>query len=343
MQHEITEAGPLLDEQGGLAQRGFSRRPLLTYNPERLAVMPLRWLNRLRLKEWDYYAVTSRDWFFSVTVANVGYLGMAFAYFIDFVARTMQDATTVTPFGLGAQLPPSSRHGDIAFHQNGVRIAFVRKPTERRLFVNWPKFGRGGLQAELVAQQPASHESIVMATPMGPAHFYYNEKINCLPTTGYVQLPDRRVEATPASALTSLDWGRGAWPYQTFWNWASASGFLPDGRTLGLNLGKGFGDLSAATENCFFVNGMMDKLEQVDFVYDPRDFHQPWRFASSDGRLALTFTPFFERSATLNLVVLATAAHQMFGRYTGTLRTAAGETIAVRDLLGWTEEHRARW
>jgi len=46
----------------------------------------------------------------------------------------------------------------------------------------------------------------------------------------------------------------GIWEYSSFWNWASASGFLPDVRTVDLNLGKGFGGLGAATENCFFID-----------------------------------------------------------------------------------------
>ena len=34
-----------------------------------------------------------------------------------------------------------------------------------------------------------------------------------------------------------------------------------------------------------------------------------------DGSLALTFTPFFERVAKMNLPVLTSKVHQMFGRY----------------------------
>ena len=40
--------------------------------------------------------------------------------------------------------------------------------------------------------------------------------------------------------------------YARVWNWASASGFLPDGRTLGLNLGMGFGDLSDCHRKRFY-------------------------------------------------------------------------------------------
>ena len=35
--------------------------------------------------------------------------------------------------------------------------------------------------------------------------------------------------------------------------------------------------------------------------------------------------------------------HQMFGRYSGTIRLDDGQEMEVRDLIGFAEEHRARW
>jgi hypothetical protein len=33
----------------------------------------------------------------------------------------------------------------------------------------------------------------------------------------------------------------------------------------------------------------------------------------------------------------------MFGRYNGTLISDSGEKLEVRDLIGWAEEHNAKW
>ena len=140
-----------------------------------------------------------------------------------------------------------------------------------------------------------------------------------------------------------LDWGRGVWAYSSFWNWASASGFLPDGRTVGLNMGCGFGDLSKAGENAFILDHRVHKLEQVKFDYVSGDYMKPWNFTSSDGRLNLVFTPFKERVAKTSLLVINSEVHQMFGRYQGTLVTDEGETIQIKDLIGFAEEHHARW
>jgi len=344
MQQEIMDRDFLLDEQGRLKHKGYSKKYLLTYNPEKIGLTPYPLLNRLRLKEWDYYALTTPEYFFSVAVSHIGYLGLAFAYYIDFAAKKMMENTIATPFGQGCTLPRTSEAGDIHYHQHGVDISFLRLPERRLLTVNWPRFNKGtDLSAELELQQPAALDSIVMATPMGDHHFYYNHKINCMPAAGWIRIGKTALTVHPGSALTGLDWGRGVWPYRTFWNWASASGFLPDGRTIGLNLGQGFGDLSYATENCFYLDGRMTKLAELDWSYDARDYMKPWSLSAGDGQAKLEFQPFFERITKIDLLALRTEVHQMFGRYNGHFIAATGDKIEIRNLIGWAEEHKARW
>ncbi len=133
---------------------------------------------------------------------------------------------------------------------------------------------------------------------------------------GHLTWGDERIDFKPTDTLGNLDWGRGIWDYRSFWVWASASGFLPDGRTVGLNLGFGFGDTSQATENALILDGRLHKLAQVDFQYSSQNFKQPWQMSSPDGRLDLEFTPFVERVAKTNLLLITSEVHQMFGRYT---------------------------
>jgi len=56
--------------------------------------------------------------------------------------------------------------------------------------------------------------------------------------------------------LGGSDWGRGVWPYNTFWVWARGQGRLPDNSRFALNFGNGFEDPKArkATEDAYFVN-----------------------------------------------------------------------------------------
>ncbi len=184
---------------------------------------------------------------------------------------------------------------------------------------------------------------MTIVIPIGEKRFYYNRKINCMPAAGSLRYGDLQEELSPSNCLASLDWGRGVWDYRSFWNWASASGFLPDGRAIGLNLGCGFGDLSAASENCLVLDGGVHKLDQVRFEYDPADYSKPWKFTDNEGRLSLDFVPFKDRTAVTNLGVIYSQVHQMFGRYSGFAVADDGERVAIEGLTGFAEEHQARW
>ena len=184
---------------------------------------------------------------------------------------------------------------------------------------------------------------MTIVIPIGERRFYYNRKINCLPAEGVLQYGNVREELNPKTYLGSLDWGRGVWEYRSFWNWASASGFLPDGRTVGLNLGCGFGDLSAATENALILENRIHKLDQVKFDYLSGDYMKAWKFTDNESRLDLTFVPFKERLAQTNLGVIFSEVHQIFGRYNGRAVADDGKVIQIKDLIGFAEEHQARW
>ena len=87
----------------------------------------------------------------------------------------------------------------------------------------------------------------------------------------------------------------------------------------------------------------MTKLESVEWDYDSSDFMKPWTFSSKDGRVELVLEPFFDRTTSTKLLVIDSEVHQVFGKYSGSLVTDRGETIKVGDLIGWAEEHKARW
>lgn len=344
MQTELTQTGKLLDPNGRLSQVGWSRHPILDCNLENARFYALRLFQRLRIKRWDYYAVFTPHQFFSATIADLGYAGNIFVYVLNFETGDLHEEGLVVPLSRGIDLPRNSTQGESSFEDRRARLHFKVLPEGRQVSVDWPGFHAGrGISAELSLRESPEHESMNIIIPIGSKRFYFNRKINCLPAEGTIMYGGVKENLSPITSLASLDWGRGVWEYQSFWNWASASGFLPDGGTVGLNLGCGFGDLSAASENCLVLNGKVHKLDQVKFVYDPGNTMRPWKFTDSEGRLELDFVPFKERLATTNLGIIKSVVHQMFGRYSGTLRDDQGKTIALDNLIGFAEEQRARW
>lgn len=344
MEKQITQTGPLLKPNGALAVRGWSHQPLLDANLENVNFYKLKFLQPLRLKRWDYYGLTTKTHYFSFTVSDIGYLGMVFAYVIDFENKSMHEETLAIPFAAGVNIARNSIEGITEYQNKKAKLRFSTANDQRKLSIAWKNFFQNkDLNAELELHQPSGHESMNLVIPIETNRFYFNRKINCLPAQGWVEYHGQRFDIAPDAALGNLDWGRGVWAYDSFWVWASASGFTANRQTIGLNMGYGFGDTSAASENAFILDGKIHKIGKLEFQYNPEDFMQPWQMVSEDQRLNLTFTPFFDRQAKTDVKILNSEVHQLFGKYTGTLVTDEGKTIEIQNLIGFAEEHHARW
>lgn len=339
MQHRMG-VGPLLDARGRLVERGYATSEVRTY--DRSAIKA----GALRIKEWDYYCILTPRFGLALTVADNGYLGFLGTSWLDLEQKTAANHGAIIPWSMGKmKLPASADSGDISQRKGDLELSFRHEAGGRRLTVNDPAFANGkGLHGELWLDQP-DMDRMVVATPFPnvPKAFYYNQKINCMPARGKITLGEETYQFSPESAFAVLDWGRGVWTYNNTWYWGSASG-LVKGRPFGFNIGYGFGDTSAASENMLFVDGKAHKLDHVTF-------HMPegapdsalWKFTSNDNRFEMDFAPIINRHQTTDLGILKTAQDQVFGLFSGRVILDDGSQMTVKDLPGFAEEVRNRW
>lgn len=151
----------------------------------------------------------------------------------------------------------------------------------------------------------------------------------------------------PKSSFGVLDWGRGVWTYKNTWYWGSASGAI-DNVPFGFNIGYGFGDTSAASENMIFYDQKAHKLDQVTFNIPTTsngndDFMSPWTFTSNDGRFEMEFVPIIDRAADSNVGIIRSNQHQVFGLFSGKAILDDGTVINVKDFLGFAEKVFNKW
>lgn len=146
-----------------------------------------------------------------------------------------------------------------------------------------------------------------------------------------------------SEALGLLDWGRGVWTYDNTWYWSAAMGYQ-EGRVVGFNLGYGFGDTTAASENMLFVDGVAHKLGRVTFEIPHADdgdpsYLEPWRILDDEGRLDLVFSPSFDRSDLIDVAhVVMSDQHQVFGTFAGSAVLDDGTILALENLRGFAED-----
>lgn len=338
MQHEIKQNGPLLNAKGNLREAGWSKRMLLTYDRSAIRV------GKLGIKEWDYYIVQDDRHGIALTVADNGYMALLSASILDFTRPWEHTSTVMKLLPLGkCKMPVSSEKGDVQYEGDGLTIKFLKKEGSRRLLCNYEKFHEGKpLSIDVLLDEPVM-DTMVIATPfLKPRHFYYNQKINCMRASGSVWYGDTKITFSPDIAFGTLDWGRGVWTYSNTWYWGSGNGVV-NGRLFGFNLGYGFGDTKAATENMIFYDGRAHKLETVEFHIPPDSYLKPWTLTSSDNRFEMEFIPVLDRAAHINALLVETDQHQVFGKFTGRAVLDDGTALEINNLTGFAEKVRNRY
>jgi hypothetical protein len=333
---EILQPVLLCDQRGNLnpAAVGWSRKPLTICNLSGHA---------LRKKRWNYWAVTTPDFLFSITISNVDYLGMVFAYFFDFKTQRYIEKTLSPLFGKGCNMPEGV-FDFVAYIDFAMSASFTTSPEKVGVRVQSHDFGGLKLDANILVHYPKKHETMSVLIPWTKRIFQYTSKHNCLPASGSLKLGPDTYKIKDGTAYACLDYGRGIWPYASSWNWASFSG-QSNGHVIGVNLGGRWTDGTGLTENSLTCDGVITKLsEDVVFHYDISDYMKPWTITTKDTkRVNLTFTPFYERIAKTDVLILNSSVHQMFGSFDGTITPEGKKPINVHRLIGWAEDHHARW
>ena len=337
--HEVTTVQPLLDAQGELREPGWSRGLVQKYNRADIKAP------KFRIKEWDYYLVTGKDFAAAFTISDDGYIGLQSVSLLWLGDGPWEHTETVlNAFPMGKlRLPNDSSYGTTKYSDKRLQMSFEVKYQTRHLKCHFENFMDGKpLDAEIVLEQPPM-DTMVIATPWPEKHaFYYNQKINCMRASGWVKFDGKKYEFDPKTDFGTLDWGRGVWTYDNTWFWGSGNADV-DGNSFGWNIGYGFGDTSAASENILFWNGRAHKLDDIIFNIPESGYMDKWTFTSSDGRFEMEFEPVLDRAACLDYKVIVSDQHQVFGKMSGKAVLDDGTEVNIKDVLCFAEKVHNRY
>ena len=109
-----------------------------------------------------------------------------------------------------------------------------------------------------------------------------------MPPVGSLQLGGKHYSCVPGQSFAALDFGRGAWPLNTYWQRAA---FAAAGGIAG-NFGAGWLDHSGLSENSLWFGGKVQLLDSpLHIERSSQAPLAPWRLDSEDDCVALRFTP----------------------------------------------------
>lgn len=339
--NKLLTKGPLLNEKGQLRESGYAFSLVKQYDR---SMIKARWS---RIKEWDYYYFGDAHYGVALTIADNSYMSLISASVLDFRTKKQWTKSYMKWFTNGSLLLPStSKDGDINVEEKDYNFNFYNKNGKRHLVCFLKNLSVNNDFYIDVYLEETNGKSMVKATPFkkAPKCFYYNQKINLLKATGqFVFGPI--THKFNKSTYGVLDWGRGVWTYSNTWYWASMSGEY-NGHLFGFNLGYGFGDNEAASENMFFYDKEAYKLDDVTFnipLKDKKeDYLSSWTLTSKTLDINLTFEPLIDRYSNTNALIIQSKQHQVFGKFSGSF-TIKNRVYQFKDLIGFAEKVKNRW
>lgn len=343
----MSHARSLLIGADGRVRQGIFASPIDEVN---FRDFPLRtpmgkpagwWLRRFGFNQFQFLGALCDDLVFGCALADIKYAATAFVYFFEPSTRRLAEHSFQSPLARGIEMDQFPETGQAAFHARGLEIEMTSgaSPAFRHLRVRLPN--GDAIDAHFDEQDPPQ-QPMRICTRAGANGWVFARKTAGMPASGTVTWGDKTLDLADSNARGHCDWSAGYMRRETFWNWGCLAGTTSDGRALGMNVSCGVNETSF-TENCFWLDGILHKLDTVAFDYDPGDLMQKWRLTSGDGRLQLEFTPAGRHIENLDVGLVASNFNQLFGRYRGSLTTRAGELVQVESMLGYAESHYAKW
>ncbi|MDR0323726.1 MAG: DUF2804 domain-containing protein [Treponema sp.] len=339
-QNEITSSLSVLDDKGQPQNFGWSKTPGFFYDPV-LVVAP-----RYKISEYDRYIVHSPTHLVVFEIRDdgwLGYMGISVISMRD-KKRSTQVYRTFFPFG-SYELPTSSLAGSVRWRKKKSHLDFICMDNGIKIIkVDIPKFGRHrSIRGALVLMEPPASQSLVTNQP------WRNEKnafrySRCSPwyyTEGAIQFGSSEIIFTRGNGWGILDWNRCVRPKADIRFWAAACG-MSKGRQISFCVGYSWADFSQGTENGFFIDGFLHKLDQVTFHIPMSDWLSPWKFTSSDNRLEMSFFPHQERIDRRNLFIYYSSRRQVCGFFSGKVQLDDGSIIEFQNLTGFAERSKMR-
>lgn len=335
----MTKTQALLKEDGSLREPGWARKQVWQYDRSQIRAP------KFRIKEWDYYLVLNEKFAGAFTISDDGYIGLQSVSLLNFEEGWEHTETILNLLPMGRMnLPSSSSQGDTIYQDHRLAMKFSIEEGKRKIRCRFDNFYQGKpFSCDIVLEQPPM-DTMVIATPWKEKKtaFYYNQKINCMPASGSMIFDGKTYSFSRNTDFGTLDWGRGVWTYDNRWYWGSGNTVV-DGKPFGFNIGYGFGNTSAASENILFYDGKAHKLDDVTFHIPKDDYMKPWKFTSSDGRFEMDFIPVLDRAAKTSALVIESDQHQVFGKMSGKAILDDGTTIQVKDLMCFAEDVHNRY
>jgi len=289
-------------------------------------------LNKVLANQFQFMGVIGPEIIAGIGVVDLKYLSNGFFYVFEKTTGKITESSQLIPLATSTFIDPLPENPRSVFTSKDLRIEITADSL---------KAAGQGIALDITMDQSTT-KPLRICTRAGYRRWVFTRKASPLSIQGSITTPSGTTDISSPEYWALSDWTCGFMRRETCWNWASTAFSLSDGRSLGMNLSCGVNETSF-TENAFWIDGSMIKVDTVDFIFDNDNLKSPWHIISADKKVDLVFTPEGSRGENVNAWLVKSKFTQFFGTFEGKLVTDAGEVIAINACPGFAEDHFARW
>jgi hypothetical protein len=289
-------------------------------------------LRRLLVNQFHFVGIIGPEFIMGLAIVDLKYLTNGFVYLYERQTKKLHEMKKLALPNTRTCIEPSPTRGKSTFSCGDMHI----KIDNGSLSVQSRDIS-ADLALEIEKTQP-----LRICTRAGYRGWVYTQKTSPVAVKGTVSYAGNVLEISSPSYLALSDWTCGYMRRKTFWNWAATASTMGSGQSFGMNLSCGVNE-TGFTENAFWLDGTMTKVDTVDFEFDRKNLYAPWHIRSFDQKVDLSFHPESHRGENINTFLIASRFTQMIGVFDGTLKTDTGKVVHVVACPGFAEDHYAKW
>ena len=324
MQREITTKCNVFEDNGEVLQAGWAKSSVFEYNSEQSKTAG-------KHSERDCYFINNGEVSLYLSVEN---FGLEFAVKIAVAdlkkGGVISDCVVKKLVLFKKELPEAGNKGEFLYTDKRLQLQLTNTADSRFLKCDFIDFG--GLKNLYfnINLKKTDGESLNELAPFerNRKYFYLKRFVPKFVASGVIRVGGLEYTLNEKNTRAYFDWTRFSKPRKHNYQRLSADCII-DGKRFALCLASRVGDNRYGNENCFFIDGKLEKLSQINVKGTSGRLDRPFYFKAGYSALDITFKPFTVRGEPMCAVMDKTTV--IFGRLYGSIKRIDYDTPIVLD------------
>ena len=324
MQREIKEKHNVFDENGEVVCAGWARSPVFEYNCEQSKMHG-------KHSERDCYFINNGEVSLYLSVENSG-----FEFAIKIAVADLKKGGVISDCVIKKfmffknELPEAGNKGELFYSDKRIQLQLTNTNDGRFLKCDFIDFG--GLKNLYfnINLKKVNGESLNELAPFerDRKYFYLKRFVPKFIANGIIRVGGLEYSLNEINSFAYFDWTRFSKPRKHNYQSLSADCIIDDKR-FSLCLASRIGDNRFGNENCFFIDGKLEKLSRINVKGSNGRFDRPFYFKAGYSAVDITFKPFTVKGKPMTAVMDKTTI--VFGRLYGEIKRIDYENPVVLD------------